>query len=340
MNTLWNDLRYALRTLRKSPVFTTVAVLSLALGIGANTAIFTLTDQILLRLLPVKEPQRLVLLTMRGNHYGSNWGGNAISYPMYDDMRRNNKVFSGMFCRFPTYTSVSFQGQTERVAAELVSGAYFPVLGVGAAVGRTFTPEEDRTSGGHPLVMLSYAYWKTRFASERGIVGKTVDVNGHKMTWIVVAQSGFDGVELGFVPQVFVPVMMKKQMTPLWDDLKNRRSRWVNAFGRLKPGVTQAQAKASLQPFFHSMLEMEVKEPAFRNASAYTREQFLKCYIDLLPGARGRMDLRKQLSTPLWVLMIITGGALLIACANVANLLIARATARQKDTAAPCAPRT
>jgi hypothetical protein len=132
---LWNEIRYAVRMLRKSPVFTGIAVLSLAVGIGANTAIFSLVDQILIRLLPVKDPEQLVLLTMRGMHYGSNWGGNAISYPMYSDFRDNNQVFSGMFCRFPTYLSLSFGGQTERVAGELVSGSYFPVLGVGAALG-------------------------------------------------------------------------------------------------------------------------------------------------------------------------------------------------------------
>src|SRR5579872_4920461 len=193
MNTLWNDLRYALRMSLKSPVFTAIAVLSLAFGIGANTAIFSLADQLLIRLLPVKNPQQLILLSMKGMHYGSNWGGNAISYPMYSDFRDNNRVFNGMFCRFPTYLSLSFGAQTERVAGELVSGTYFPVLGVGAALGRTITPDDDRVPGGHPLAMLSYAYWKSRFASDRGIVGKTVAINGHNMTIIGVAQPGFDG---------------------------------------------------------------------------------------------------------------------------------------------------
>jgi hypothetical protein len=313
MGNLWSDAKFALRTLAKAPVYTGVAVLSLALGIGANTAIFTVLDQVLLRLLPVKEPQRLVLLSMRGMHYGSNWGGNALSYPMYDDFRKNNQVFSGMFCRFPYHLSLAYNGQTERVAGELVSGTYFPVLGVGAAVGRTFTPEEDQSAGGHPVVMLSYAYWKSRFAGDMDIVGKTVIINGHNMTVVGVAQQGFDGVELGYRTQVFVPVMMKAQMTPLWDGMKDRRWRWVNAFGRLKPGVTTKQAEASLQPFFHGILEMEVKEPAFRNASAYTREQFLKNVILVLPGSQGRSYLRRELQRPLWVLMAITGGVLLIA---------------------------
>ncbi len=158
MGALVGDIRYAARVLVKNPVFTAVAVLTLALGIGANTAIFTLLDQVLLRLLPVKNPQQLVLLTMRGQHYGNNWGGNAISYPMYRDFQSHNEVFSGMFCRFPTSVSLTAGERAERVDAELVSGTYFSVLGVRMALGRPFTPEEDRTPDGAPLVILNYSY--------------------------------------------------------------------------------------------------------------------------------------------------------------------------------------
>lgn len=333
MNQLWNDLRYAFRTLRKSPVFTGVAVLSLALGIGANTAIFTLLDQILLRLLPVKNPQQLALLTIRGSEYGNNSGGNAMSYPLYRDVSERNQVFSGMFCRFAFTMNVSFDGRTERVDGELVSGTYFPVLGVGAAIGRTFTPEDDRIKNGHPVAMLNYAYWKARFGGDPNVLGKTIVVNAHNYTVIGVAQQDFNGIELGRSPQVFVPMMMKPQITPNWDGLDDRRWRWANAFGRLKPGVSIEQAKASLQPIYHSVVETEVKEEAFRNAAPSVRAEFLRNTIDVLPAAQGRSYFRSRMATPLWVLMAVTGGVLLIACANVASLLIARATSRQKEIA-------
>ena len=233
MQHVLGDLRYAFRSLRKAPVFTAVAVLSLALGIGANTAIFSLLDQILLRLLPVKNPGELALLTMKGRNYGSNWGGNAISYPMFRDFQDRNQVFSDMFCRFPRQVSLAFEGSTELSTAELVSGGYFPVLGVGAAIGRVFNQNDDRTPSGHPVVVLSYDFWKTRFAGDTQVVGKKIIVDGNNMTIVGVAQQGFNGVELGNSAKIFVPVMMQPDLMPQQKHfLKDRRTRWVNAFGR------------------------------------------------------------------------------------------------------------
>lgn len=334
MGNFIGDIRYAVRVLGKTPLFTAIAILTLALGIGANTAIFTLLDQILLRLLPVKDPQQLALLTERGQHYGSNWGGNAISYPMYKDFKDHNEVFTGMFCRFPTSVSMIDGGQAERVDAELVSGTYFSVLGVGTSIGRTFTSEVDRVANGAPQVILSYAYWKQRFAANPGILGKNLTINHHVMTVIGVAQPGFDGVELGSLPKMFIPIVEQPDLgvgNP--EMLTERRDRWVNAFGRLKPGITQAQAKVSLQPYMHSMIEMEVQEAAFAHASKYDRDEFLKMTIDVLPGSQGRSYVRRELTTPLWVLMAITGVVLIIACSNLANLLLAKAAGRQKEIA-------
>jgi predicted permease len=335
IDTALGDLKYSFRMLARTPAFTAVAVLTLALGIGANTAIFTLLDQVLLRLLPVREPQQLVLLTMRGRYYGSNWGGNAISYPMYRDFQDHNEVFSEMFCRFPTAASLSFGRQAERVEVELVSGSYFSTLGVGPALGRVLAPDDDRVPSGHPFVVLGYTYWKTRFASDPRIVGKTLTLNNYNMTVVGVAQAGFDGVELGQSPKIFIPIMMQPQIVVgnPEDMLKDRRNRWVNAFGRVKPGVSHEQAKAALQPFMHSMLEMEVQQPAFSRASAYDREEFLKCWIDVLPGSQGRSSARSALSTPLLVLMATTGAVLLIACANLANLMLVRGSGRSKEIA-------
>ena len=353
---LLRDLRYAVRGLLRAPLFSAVAVISIALGIGANTAIFTLVDQVLLRRLPVSDPEALVLLTQRGPHQGNNRGGNSTSFPMYEDFREafvdqslaaalprvslpydalpaGKPIFSGMFARFAISLNVGYGGQTERVPGELVSGTYFPVLGVGAAIGRVITPEDDRIRAGHAVAVLSHEYWRTRFGGDAGVIGRTIVVNNHPLTIIGVSQAGFDGVDIGYAPGIRVPMMMKAQMTPQWDDLDNRRSRWANVFGRLKPGVTAESAKAALQPYFKGIRSMEVQEAAFRTTSSAQREQFLTGTIDLLPAAQGRSPLRLQLQQPLWLLMGTVVGVLLIACANVASLLIARAASRQKEFA-------
>jgi predicted permease len=354
MGHLIRDLQYAWRGLTRSPMFTAVALLSIALGIGANTAIFTLVDEVLLRMLPVRNPEQLVLFNGARNHYGNNSGGNMLSYPMYEDFRDNfvdsatkmprisqtvpnpaptPKVFSGMFARRQIAMNVGVNGQTERASGELVSGTYFEVLGVRAALGRLIGPDDDKTRGDGFVAVLSYDYWRNRFGGDPNIVGQPLVINGHRFTIIGVSQAGFNGLDIGSVSNVRVPLMLKAQMTPNWDDVDNRRSRWVNVFGRLKPGVAQDRAVAAMQPFFHGLLEQEVQMAPFSDTTPYTREQFLKGQVSLLPAAQGRSPIRQQLESPLKLLFYIVGGVLLIACANVASLLIARASARQKEIA-------
>ncbi len=328
------DIRYAIRTLAKSPLFLAVAILSLGFGIGANTAIFSLVDQILLRLLPVKDPTQLVRLKGVGDHYGSNNGDNRISYPMYADFRDHNEVFSGMFASWQMPLSISDGGKTERGYGELVSGNYFPVLGLKAALGRVLTADDDLREGAHPVAVLSYRYWRSRFAGDPSVLGRKLIINGYPYTVVGVSQAGFDGLEPGSAPQVRVPIHMKMQVDQLgFYNLQDRRGRWVDAYARLKPGVTPERAEASLQPFMHQMLEREVREPAFARSSADARQKFLRMTIKLLPAARGISSTQRQFSKPLLVLMGIVALVLLIACANVANLLIARATSRQKEIA-------
>jgi predicted permease len=327
------DLRFAIRTFRSSPVFTGVALLSLALGIGANTAIFTLVDQLMLRLLPVTHPEQLVTLWGRGDHYGGNNGPQKLSYPMYCDFRDKNQVFEGMFGSWDTAFNLSFNGRTERIAGQMITGTYFPVLGVGASLGRLIGPDDDRLNAGNPVVVLSYRYWTTRFSADPGVIGQKLIVNGYPMTIIGVSQAGFEGTDPANSPAIRIPVTTLALLEPKTDNLTNRRYRWLNSFGRLKQGETLEQARAGLQPLFRQVIEWEVLQQPFARTAPITRQKFLRMWLDLLPASTGRSFLRQQFSNPLLVLMSIVALVLLIACANVANLLIARAAARQKEIA-------
>ncbi len=329
------DARYISRQLRKSPVFTASAVLTLALGIGANTAIFTLVDQLILRLLPIENPQQVVELVGQGVHYGGNSGHNVLSYPMYEDIRDRNHVFSWMMCRRGEDFTIGISGQTQVISGELVSGNYFGMLGIHATLGRVFTANDDLRAGENPIVVLSHAYWITKFGGDRNILGKTIRVNNYPMTIVGVSQPGFEGMEPGLPGEIFAPVTMSLQLFSQDDpsQLYDRRLRLVNVYGRLRPGVTRKQARAALQPLFHQILDREVREPAFRNATAYDKEQFLRMWLDVIPGSQGNTVLRRQFEKPLWVLMGVVGLVLLIACTNLASLLTARAATRQREIA-------
>ena len=329
--TFGQDLRYAFRTLVTTPAFTIVVVLTLALGIGANTAIFSLTDQVLLRQLPVRSPEQLVILDGPGAFQGRTFNNGTFSYPMYRDFRDQNTVLDGVIARFGTPVTMSSQGQSERVSGELVTGNYFDVLGVRAVIGRTITPDDDRTPGGHPIAMLSHNYWTRRFANNPGVLNQTITLNGLPMTIVGVTPPGFFGIVVGENPDVMVPLAMKAVMTPTWDDLQNRRSRWITVMARVKPTVTFEQAEAAMNVIYRQVNEQELKE--IKTPSKAFRERFVSKHLFLRPGAKGRSDLRRQFSTPILVLMGMVGLVLLIACANVANLLLARGAARQKEVA-------
>ena len=329
MNDIWRDIRHAFRSLRKTPGFLAVVILTLGLGIGANAAIFSLMDQILLRPLPVHDPGALVLLDGPGAFMGRTMNEMTFSYPMYKDFRDRNEVFTSVLARFPLALTAVWRGTSERANGDLVSGNYFETLRVQPAVGRLFTQADDRTPGAHPIAILSYGYWQRRFGGDPSVVNQTMTVNGHPLTIVGVTDKRFTGIQIGRSVDIMVPLMMKAQMTPTWNDLDNRRSRWLTVMARMKSGVTPTQADAAMNVIYRQINEQEIKD--IPNASESFRKRFTSKHLNVLAGQKGLSDLRREFSTPLIVLMSMVGVVLLISCANVANLLLARTTARQKE---------
>src|SRR4051812_46083509 len=336
MNLVFNDIRFALRGLLRSPLFAIVAILSLALGIGANTAIFTLIDQILLRKLPVVRPDELVMLYQQGAHNGSNMGARMHSYPIYQEYQKRAEPLAEVMCRRLAEASVSIDNQTERLDAEMVSGNYFSMLGVQPALGRVFSSrEDDQVYMGHPVVILSYDYWNRRFSRDPGAIGKKILVNNYPMTIVGVSAAGFSGLDPARWPQIRIPIQMKPAVVPAWGwiHMDNPRQRWVQVFARLKPGWNTKSAEAPLQTLFMQIRAQEMTLPGAKDWSNYAREQFMKGRLRVDPAAGGYSNLRNEFSTALIVLMCMVGLVLLIACAKVANLLIARGFMRQKEIA-------
>ena len=332
------NLKLALRRLLKTPFVSLVAIVSLALGIGANAAIFSLYDQTLLRPLPVVRPSELVNLSSLGPKPGSNSCGQAgscdeiFSYPMFRDLERLQTVFTGLAAHVPFGANLAYRGQTLNGQGVLVSGSYFPVLGLQPALGRLFSADDDRNIGGHFVTVLSHAYWTTTLGSNPAVLNDTIVVNGQALTVIGVAPRGFSGTTLGSEPKVFVPLTMRGLMLPGWKGFEDRQAYWAYLFARLKSGVTIEQARASLNGLYRPIIT-DVEAPLQKGMSDQTMAKFKAKVIEVEGGARGQSSVHREAKTPMMFLMTVTGIVLLIACANIANLLLARGAGRSTEMA-------
>ncbi|HWK09640.1 MAG TPA: ABC transporter permease, partial [Vicinamibacterales bacterium] len=331
-------LKLAFRTLFKTPLVTAVAILSLALGIGANAAIFSCFNEILLSSLAVPHPEELVNFSAPGPKPGSTSCGQAggcddvFSYPMFRDLQKIQTVFTGIAAHIPFGANLAYEGQTVNGQGLLVSGSYFPVLELTPAVGRLLDPNDDRVVGGAPVVVLSHGYWTTRFGADPGVLNRTMLVNGQTLTIVGVAPAGFMGTTLGLEPQVFVPITMRGALVPGFRGFERRDSYWAYLFARRKPDVSIERASAAINAQYHAIVN-DVEAAQQKGMSDQTLTRFRAKAILVTAGGHGQSSMPKEAKTPLQILLGVTALVLLIACANIANLLLARSAARSGEMA-------
>jgi predicted permease len=330
--------RFAVRILFRTPLLTSVAIMSLALGIGANAAMFSLFNQVLLRPLPVQEPDRLVNLSAPGPKPGSQSCSNAggcdevFSYPMFRDLEQIQSPFTGMAAHRDFGANLGYEGQTTSGDGLLVSGSYFPVLGLQPALGRLLGPGDDAVVGESLVAVLSYAYWQNRFASSPDVLNRTLVVNGQSLTIVGVAPRGFEGTTFGNQPQIFVPITLRGTMSPGFTGFENRQNYWAYVFGRLKPGISIEQAGTAVNtPYAQIVNDVEADQQ--KGMSDATMARFRSKRIELTDGVRGQSSTSREARAPLTMLLGVTGLVLLIACANIANLLLARGARRSTEMA-------
>jgi putative ABC transport system permease protein len=333
------DLHFALRQMRRSPGFVVTAVLTLALGVGANTAVYSLLDQALLRSLPVSKPEQLVVLSVPGKawsgHSSDHGAGEekSFSYPMYRDLRDQAKVFDGLIATAPAPVGIAHDRTSEVVDAEIVSGNYFSVLGVGPARGRLLSQTDDTAPGANAVAVLSHHYWMTHLGGDPNVMGKTIALNGHSFEVIGVAPENFQSAVWGQTPDVFVPMSMLDTVIPgKGKRLTDHTDRWMNVLGRLREGETTAQAEAGVAPLWHAMRAEELRTLGHK-PPPFVDEFLTHSKLVIEPGARGLSYTRADMKTPLVAVMAMASLVLLLATVNVASLLLVRSAARVQEFA-------
>ena len=330
------NLKLAARMLIRTPFVTAIAILSLALGIGANSAIFSLFDQMLLTPLPVPAPEQLVNLSSPGPKPGSQSCGNAgscdevFSYLMFRDLEREQSVLTGLAAHVSFGASLAIKSEPMAGSGLLVSGSYFPTLQVQPALGRLFVPADDEVLGANYIAVLAHTFWQNRFGADPGVVGQTMIINGGTYQIIGVAPAKFDGTTLGARPDVYVPISMRTAVSPGFTRFENRQVYWAYLFGRRKPGVSVDQASAALNAIYRPIIT-DIEAPLQAGMSDGTMQQFRTKTLGVVAGPQGQSSVDDEARTPLYLLFGVTGVVLLIACANIANLLLARGAGRAAE---------